>query len=197
MKRRYGFTLVELLVVMAILSVVMGVSVTLMFMMFDFQQRYTEQSGQIQSTNRFIEQFRADARLHYAPLIASDDETILQWNAGNNKITYAPVPGEFPEKRDVVRRVWQGDKLTGTEIYHLPDDATLRFVLGQDANAGLLALSLWEQPPHGNAIPPEKLDPLTRTVVDLSPESPDPNFAGNWRTIIVRFAPTHETGGTP
>ena len=43
-RKSQGFTLVELLVVLAILSTVMGISVTLMFTMFDFQQRYAEQN---------------------------------------------------------------------------------------------------------------------------------------------------------
>ena len=199
--KHHAFTLVELLVVMAILSVVMGISVTLMFMMFDFQQRHTEQSAQTQSTNRFIEQFREDARLRYVPLLAPNDETILQWGNGDNKITYSLVPGKFPEKQDIIRRVWQGDTLTATEIYHLPDHAALRFVSGQDTNAGLLALSLVEQPPLGNVIALETLDPFTRTPVDPQPNSPDPNTTGHWRTVIVRVDQSHETaqetGGTP
>ena len=202
MKRKMkhlAFTLVELLVVMAILTVVMGTSVTLMFTMFDFQQRYAEQSEQLRSTNRFVEQFRQDARLRYTPQLAPNDETILQWDGETSKITYSLVPGEFPEKRDIVRHVRQGDELIATETYHLPDFAELRFVMGQDANAGLLALSILEQPPLGNVIPPEKLDPFSRTLLDPQPDSLDPNAAVHWRSVIVRFASasTQETGGTP
>ena len=193
MKRPLAFTLVELLIVMAILSTVMGISMTLMFEMFDFQQRYAEQSSQIQSTNRFIEQFRADARLHYTPSIEPNAETILQWSGGDDKITYSLVQGKFPEKRDLIRNVWQRDKLTATEVFHLTDHAVLRFVAGQDADAGLLALSLWEQPPHTTVISPEELDPFTRTM--KLPENS--NVAINWRTAIVRIASSQETGGTP
>ena len=198
-KRHMAFTLVELLVVLAILSTVMGISVTLMFSMFDFQQRYAEQSEQLRSTNRFVEQFRSDARLHYTALIEPDGETILQWDddEGQSKITYSLVPGKFPEKRDIIRRATQGDKLIGTEVYHLPDYAVVQFVTGQDANAGLLALSLWEQPPGSNIYMSDELDPFTRTLHNSNPDSPNPGDAMYWRTVIVRLAPTQETGGTP
>ena len=198
-QRRMAFTLVELLVVMAILSTLMGISVTLMFSMFDFQQRYAEQSEQLRSTNRFVEQFRVDARLNHFASIEPDGITIQQFTYGNmpSKITYSLVPGKFPEKRDIVRRVTQGDKLTGTETYHLPDYAAVQFVMGQDANADLLALSLWEQPHGANVFTAEELDPFTRTLLNPQPDSPNPGDAIHWRNVIVRLAPTQETGGTP
>ena len=196
-QRRMAFTLVELLVVMAILSTVMGISVTLMFSMFDFQQRYAEQSEQIRSTNRFVEQFRSDAQLCYTLQLEPNDETLLQWADGDNIITYSLVPGKFPEKREIVRRVMQGDKLIGTEVYHLPDYAAVQFVMGQDANAGLLALSLWEQPPGSNVFTAEELDPFTRTLLNPQPDSPNPGDAIHWRSVIVRIATSQETGGTP
>ena len=196
-QRRKAFTLVELLVVMAILSTVMGMSVTLMFSMFDFQQRYAEQSEQIRSTNRFVDQFRTDARLRYTLQLEPDDETLLQWDDGDRIITYSLTPGKFPEKRDIVRRVMQGDKLIGTEVYHLPDYAAVQCVMGQDANAGLLALSLWEQPPGANVFTSEELDPFTRSLRNPQPDSPNPVDAMYWRTVIVRITTPQETGGTP
>ena len=198
-RKSQGFTLVELLVVLAILSTVMGISVTLMFTMFDFQQRFAEQSEQLRSTNRFVEHFQRDARLNYAVLIDPNAETILQWNdsEGQNKITYSLVQGKFPEKRDIVRREWQGDTLAATEVYHLPDYAELRFVEGTDDHANQIALSLWEQPPNANVFTPDELDPFTRTLRDAQPDSPNPGDAVHWRTVIVRVAATQETGGTP
>ena len=184
-----AFTLVELIVVMAILATVMGISVTLIFMMFDFQQRYTEQSAQIDSTNRFIEQFRNDARSHDLALVTPNAETLLQWGNATSKITYSLVPSEFPEKSDVIRRVWQGDQIPATEIYHLPDDAALRFVVGEGDHAGQFAMSLWEQLPRTTVINPEELDPFTRTLTGPQSAEYDPNIHGNWRTAIVRVTP--------
>ena len=187
---RKAFTLVELLVVMAILSTIMGISVTLMFSMFDFQQRYAEQSEQLRSTNCFVDQFRQDARLRYTLQLEPDNETLLQWADGDRVITYSLVDGKFPEKRDIVRRVTQGDKLTGTETYHLPDYAAVQFVMGQDANAGMLVLSIWEQPPGSNVFTSEELDPFTRSLRNPQPDSPNPGDAIHWRSVIVRLTPT-------
>ena len=197
-KRLSAFTLIELIVVMAILVTVMGISVTLIFMMFDFQQRYAEQSTQIDSTNRFVEQFRNDSRSQGIVSVAPNAETLLQWGNVANKITYSLVPGEFPEKSDVVRRVWQGDQITATEIYHLPDYAALRFVVGEGHHTGLLAMSLWEQPPYTTVINPEELDPFTRTLTGPQSAEYNPNVDGNWRTAIVRVAtPITESENRP
>ena len=199
MRKSQGFTLVELLVVLAILSTVMGISVTLMFTMFDFQQRYAEQSEQLRSTNRFIEQFRNDARLYHFASIEPDRVTIEQYTYGNmpSKITYSLVDGKFPEKRDIIRRVWQNDTLTGTETYHLPDYAQLQFVEGTGDHAGQIALSLWEQPPGSNIYTPDELNPFTRTLSNPQPDSPNPGDAIHWRTVIVRIPATQETGDLP
>lgn len=190
-----AFTLVELLVVMAVMTVVMGISVTLIFAMFDFQQRQTEQSAQIDSTNRFVTQFRSDARWNDVPVIAPNDETLLQWGDQTGKITYSLKPGSFPEKSDVVRRVWRNGEIVNTETYHLPDHAALRFTVGTGENADRIAMSLWEQPPYTTVIDPEELDPFTRTLTGPQAAEFDPNTDGNWRTVIVR--PEKESEDTP
>ena len=185
-KRFFAFTLIELIVIMFLLSTVMGISVTLIFTMFDFQQRQTEQSAQLNSTNHFVERFRNDARSQYIAEIAPNDETVFRWSEGANVITYSITPGEFPEKSNVVRSVWRNEQLVGTETYHLPDYATLRFVAGEGDYAGQIAISLWLQPPYTTVINPEELDPFTRTLTRPQDVKFDPNVNGNWRTVIVR-----------
>lgn len=192
-KRVFAFTLIELLVVLAVLSTVMGVSVTLIFMMFDFQQRQAEQSDQTDGTNRFVEQFRDDARLRLTPVIAPNDDTPLQWGDDSHGVTYELVPGEFPEKRSVIRTVRRDGQVVATEIYHLPDDSSLRFVPGEGDHAGQIVMSLWEQRPHATVIDPEELDPFTRTLTGPQAAGFDPNFDGYWRTIIVRVGTTQES----
>ena len=106
------------------------------------------------------------------------------------------MQGKFPEKLDVIRRVWQGDTLTGTETYHLTDHTWPLFVEGTGDHAGQIVLSLWEQP-GANVFPPEELDPFTRTLRDSQPDSPNPGDAIHWRTVIVRIPATQETGDLP
>jgi type II secretory pathway pseudopilin PulG len=193
-RRKQGFTLVELIVVMAGVSTVMGVSVVLLFMMFDFQQRYAEQSTQIKRTNRFIEQFREDARGQNTPLVNPGDDVLLQWSGGGRKITYSLVPGEFPEKKSVMRQVWRDEEIESKETYLLPDHTVLGFDIGKDENTGLIALSLWEQRPHTPAPEPAQLDPFSRALPESLRREIDPKFAGNWHTAIARIsiATAHE-----
>ncbi len=189
---RRAFTLVELIAVLAGLVIIMGVSMGLLFAMLDFQQRYDEQSEQLRSVNMFFAQFRDDARDASAePVLVSDASFLIEWPTEAGKIRYKIVPGEFPEQQNVVREVWNGEKITGTETYKLPDYAVLWPVEGKDDNAGLIALNLWEHRPHTEAPDTSQLDPFARTRID-SPENP--NDFGYWHTIIVRTPQTAEQG---
>ena len=181
---RHGFTLIELIAVLAGLIVVMGISMGLLFAMFDFQQRYGEQSTQLRSANMFFTQFRNDARIASGkPVLSPDSSFLIEWPTGTGKIRYRVISGEFPEKRHVVREVWDAEKITGTETYQLPDYAVLWPVEGKNDHTGLIALNLWEH--RSRTAPPDiaRLDPFTRT---LSGSQENPNDAAYWRTIIVR-----------
>ncbi|MCL2349803.1 MAG: hypothetical protein FWC50_16250 [Planctomycetaceae bacterium] len=185
---RHGFTLIELVAVLGGLVVVMGISMGLLFAMLDFQQRHDEQSMQLRSTNMFFTQFRNDARIASGQPVLSLDATavssfLIEWPVETGKIRYRLAPGEFPEKQLVIREVWDAEKITGTETYSLPDHAVIWLTEGKNADAGLIALNLWEHRPHTN--PPEtaQLDPFTR-ILNGSPENP--NVAACWRTVIVR-----------
>jgi len=73
------------------------------------------------------------------------------------------------------------------EIYRLPDRTTLRFSDGTGNDAGLMALSLWIAP-RGTEIPNlDELNPFDRTIPHSLERQIAPQYAGNWRTIIVRY----------
>jgi prepilin-type N-terminal cleavage/methylation domain-containing protein len=189
-KHHKGFTLIELVTVLAILSVVMGLSVMILFSMLDFHLKYDEQLKQWSATNRLAAQFRDDVHRNGHPEILRQDAKLLQWQNGENKITYTLEDGEFPEQKLVRRDVWRNQERIATEHYALLDNTAIWFDEGKEKNAGLTAMNLWTQPPGSKMPDPNRLDSFTRTI-SQSEEQPsdrqtDPTFADNWRIILVR-----------
>jgi type II secretory pathway pseudopilin PulG len=181
--RKSGFTLVELIAVMATLFAVMGVSVVLLVKAFDFQQTNTEYADGVRVADRLIAEFRNDVHVYGKPEIPNDGKTLIRWMSDTVTLEYAMEPGIFPDQQSVVRSL-QKDGQTFRETYHLPEKTTVWCVMGKDGNDGLVALSLWTTP-QGTELPPlDTLNPFDRTM----PESKiDPKYAGNWRTIIARY----------
>jgi len=68
----------------------------------------------------------------------------------------------------------------------------VRFAEGTGNDAGLIALSLWTAPQGttvlNHTVPNlTELNPFDRTVPQTLEQQIDPKYAGNWRTIIVRY----------
>jgi len=182
--KKPAFTLVELIAVMSAMAVVMGVAGILLVQLFAYQRDNDEYSDGIRAADRFVAAFRDDVHACGKPEIFADGETLLRWNNGTETIDYVAQSGAFPDQQAVVRTVRKDGKKTGGETYRLPDHSTLWFVDGKDANAGLVALSLWITPKGTNMPKRDEMNPFDRTI----PNSPvDPQFAGNWRTIIARY----------
>ncbi len=184
MKR--GYTLVELIAVMGCLSVIFGIAMMLFFNAFDFQLRYEEQSLQVRSTDRLVEQFQDDTRSFGKPVCMPTENVLLRWTAGDRTIEYVLTPGAFPEKKNVVRYVKQGETTVQTETFALPDDSHVAFVQGQGEFADFLAMSLWTDVPNQPQVRLDALDPFRRTVPESLEKRLDPRFAGNWRTVLVQ-----------
>jgi len=183
--KRPGFTLTELLAVMAVLSVFMGISVVLLMQAFDFQRTNDQYAEGNRAVSRLVADFRRDVRTYGKP--ERDDRTLLCWTAGTETIDYVTQPGEFPEQQTVVRTVRKDDQVF-QEIYRLPDRTTLWFVEGKDTDAGLVALSLWTTPTGAQPPTPNErshMNPFDRT---LPTSNVEPKYAGNWRTIVVRYS---------
>ena len=184
--RRRGFTLTELVAVMAALAVVMGVSVVLLVQAFDFQRMSAEYSESIRTSNRLIADFRSDVRTHGKPEIPADGNTLLRWKTETETIDYVVEPGEFPDQQNIARTVQKDDRVF-RENYHLPDRTTVWCVEGKDTDTGLVALSLWTTT-QGTEVPnPSELNPFDRTLPKTLEQRIDPKYAGNWRTIVVRY----------
>jgi len=178
-----GFSLLELLVVMAAMFTIMGVSGALLVQAFGFQRSSGQYSDGMRAVDRFVADFRRDIHVYGQPEIPPDSDTLLRWNTGTETVVYTTQPGLFPDQQTIVRTVRKDDRRS-VETYRLPDRMALWFENGKDADAGLVALSLWTTPQGGEAPNPDSLNPFDRTM---------PQFLGslkgigNWRTIIARY----------
>jgi len=184
MKR--AFTLTELIVVMACLSVIFAAAMALFFTAFDFQLRYAEQTAAALSTDRLVEQFRKDARRLGQAVCEPTETVLLRWTDGDRQVEYELAPGPFPEKKIVIRNEKQGAIVLSTEKFTQPDDSRLKFVKGEGEFAGFLALSLWSDPLGIRDVNTDELDPFRRTVGESLKNRLDPGYAGNWRTVLVK-----------
>ena len=194
--KRPGYTLIELITVMAVLSVIMGVSAVMLVQLFDFQQNNSEYADKVRTADRFVTIFRADVRAYGKPDILLEGNVLLRWKTETETIEYTAQPGEFPDQQNIVRTV-QKEEENRKETYRLPDQTTLRFAEGKDVDAGLVALSLWTSPqgipvPHhtvsNHAVPNlDELNPFDRTIPKTLEDQINPKYAGNWRTIVVRY----------
>lgn len=178
-----GYTLIELLAVMVAMFTIMGVSVVLMVQVFDFRQTNNRYSDGVRATDRFVAEFRDDVHTYGKPEIPAEGDTLLRFRTETATVDYVTEPGVFPNQQTIIRTE-QKDGRELKETYRLPDRTTLWFVNGKDADAGLVALSLWTAPPETEMPKPDDLNPFDRISNVVSVDS---KYAGNWRTIIVRY----------
>jgi len=184
--KRFGYTLIEVITVMAAMGIIMGITVVLFVQLFDFQRNNDEYADQMRAVNRFASDFRGDVRTYGKPEIVSDGTALLRWKTEAETVEYTVKAGEFPEQQIIVRTAKEGGNQR-SETYQLPDWTSLRVVDGSDDDAGLIALSLWTAPQGTDTPNLDELNPFDRTVPKSLEQRIDPKYAGNWRTIIVRY----------
>ena len=182
-KMKKGFTLIELLAVMVAMFTVMGISVALLIQTFDFRRNYDEYSDGVRAVDRFVADFRNDVHVCGKPEIPGGD-TLLRWNSATETVDYVTESDLFPDRQTIVRTVRKDGKKIRGEVYRLPRRMTLWFTDGKNADAGLVALSLWTTPPGTEPPQPDETNPFDRT---LSTQRTVSRYAGNWRTIIARY----------
>jgi len=185
--KKKGFTLIELIAVMAAVAVVMGVAVTLLVQLFDFQKNFYEHSNLSRHGDNLANAFRNDVHTYGKPEILADGNTLLRWKTETEVIDYTRVPGSFPDQLNVVRTVQKDGQQNRYETYRLPDRTTLWCADGKDINAGFVALSLWTAPQGMEKPKIDELNPFDRTIPKSLEQQIDPKYAGNWRTIIARY----------
>jgi prepilin-type N-terminal cleavage/methylation domain-containing protein len=185
--KKHGFTLTELVAVMAALAIVMGIAAMLLVQLLEFQQNTGVDADEMRSVNRLVAAFRSDVHTYGKPEMPTDEDTLLRWKTETETVEYTIKPGEFSEQQSVVRTVRKGDETDRIETYRLPDRTALHVADGKENDAGLLALSLWTAP-QGTAMPKlDELNPFDRTLPKSLEQQVEPKYAGNWRTIIARY----------
>ena len=184
--KRTGFTLTELIAVIAVLAVVMGTTVVMLVQLFDFTQHYEEYSQQSRHVDRLVAVFRSDVHTYGKPESPADG-ALLRWKTETETVDYVLEPGEFPGQQAIVRTVQKGGQSTSRETYRLPDRTTLWCVEGKEAATGLVALSLWTTPQGTEPPKIDGLNPFDRTMANSLQQQINPKDAANWRTIIARF----------
>ena len=186
--KRHGFTLVEMIAVMAVMALVMGFSVVLLVQLFDFQWGNDEYSDRMRSIDRFVAAFRQDVHTYGKPEILIDGTALLRWNNEAETVEYTAAPGTFPNQQTIVRTVRKDGQQSCYESYWLLDRTALHFAEGKDNDTGLAALSLWTAPPGTEMPKLDELNPFDRTLPELLEQRINPKYAGNWRTIIARYS---------
>ena len=181
--RRLGFTLLELIVVMAVMFAVMSVSVVMLVQAFDFQRANDQHAEGMRTVDRLVVDFRKDVHTYGKPEISTDSQTLFQWETELATVEYVVEQGTFPDQVILVRTLQEGEKGV-RETYRLPDRTTVWGAMGTESESGLVALSLWTSPQGTDPPSPETLNPFDRTTPTLQI---DPKYAGNWRTIIARY----------
>ena len=192
--KRPGFTLTELVAVIAVVALIMGTAVVLLAQLFDFQRSNNAYAERSRTVNHLAAAFRDDVRTYGKPEIRTEGNTLLRWTTETETIEYTTEPGDFPDQQNIVRTVRRekiqprGEKYKSKhyETYRL-DQTALRFVEGKDDDAGLVALSLWVTPQGAEPPNLDALNPFDRTVSKNLAPLIDPKFASHWRTIVARY----------
>ena len=185
--KKTGFTLIELIAVMAVMAVVLGFAVVLLVKLLDFQRNNDEYSNGVLALDRFVTDFRSDVQTYGKPELLSEGDTLLRWHTEMNIIFYTAEPGGFSDQKTIVRSVYKDGTKIDTETYRLPERTALHFADGEGTDVGLIALSLWTAP-QGTEVPKlAELNPFDRTIPKSLEQRVDPKYAGNWRTIVVRY----------
>ncbi len=146
MKRR-GYTLVELVIVISLLSMLTGVAVMLLTSVISHVGRQRDDNQAAVVVRRLAADFRRDAHAataaHVEDLPANAAEKLTLTSADGATVTYAAVSGG-------VERIAMTDQKTAQrELYRLPRAQDVRFAQEAIAPDRALVICRWKQLPPG------------------------------------------------
>ena len=193
-RRRRGWTLVETVFVFSAETVVIGLCVGILLLVFQTHTKEGRGDPARWAAPRLAEQFRADVRA--AEDVNLDGAVLTLTFPDDKEITYTIVLEDSPEattrrKCELKREERNENEKPSREIYALPEDSEAWFEQGTGRYDGLMALHIWTKPvDHAGtevaAMPAkENLNGFTREITGTS--AVDPKFAANWRTIVARM----------
>ncbi len=156
MKKRLGFSLVEIATVLGVSSALLAIAIGLLHTLYQFQQGGHEQLRQRLALDRLSQQFREDVhaatRLAAAEVAAADGKKIPGWElqlAAGRKVRYR-LEGEA-----LVRAELEGDKPVAHERFMLPPGAKAEMKVRQDKTYPLAGLRITvAREPLGSVPPP-------------------------------------------
>lgn len=143
---RRGYTLMEMLVVIALGTVLLGVAVGVLHLLMRTQHSGRESVYQTETVARLAEQFRSDARAALRP-IAAEGEPKDRWRfalAADRTVTYRLRPGEIERREQIAA------KQVRQESYTLPRNYLAEITVRTDATPAMASLVL---APSGLASP--------------------------------------------
>jgi len=136
MRRRQGFTLIEMLVIIAAGTAMMAVGLGLLHMLLQLEQGAREEARRQTALGRLADRFRGD--VHAAGRFAAIDAAGTPgWRFSldeNRTVEYRAG------RREVIRTEFAGDDAVARESYVLPSDASVSIGLVGEAAPGIVRL---------------------------------------------------------
>ena len=146
-RRRVGFALIELLVVITITAVILGLCAGMIHLLLKLDRSGREALERSSDLARLARDFRADAHAsaRFEPIESSEDRLILGLDGGRT-VEYRARPG------DILRTVRDGDRARHFETYRRPARASVRYARDGDGPGSFLILTI-DRPRDGRDDP--------------------------------------------
>ena len=136
MKRRHGYTLIEMMVVLAVGSVLSGVAVALIVALLRSESGARDHIHQSAVQSRLADQFRRD--VHAADAIDADDSGLVwTFTLGRGRTVTYRIEANRLERSETAEKDTQRQ-----ETYALPPDHTARLDMPEPADSPIVGLSI-------------------------------------------------------
>ena len=124
---RRGYTLIEVLAVIAVSTVLMGIAIEVLYLLSRAESGGRKHAGQAAIVARLADQFRGDVHAALHPTAAENAEkNQWQFTLADRTATYRALPGEVQRYEQIA------GKTTRRESYVLPADSTAEILVRAD-----------------------------------------------------------------